>query len=145
MTSAPAPLRVPPVTGPWGPWSTGSGSPVSIDSSTEDHPLTTTPSRGMASLGRTRTNAPTGTLSGATRRPSTSSGPDTTRAVGGRSDIRECIACAALPRARASMNRPVTRMATMSGAITPWRRAANVSASPEVDVSSTRARWPPPH
>jgi hypothetical protein len=37
-TSAPEPFRVPPVTWLPGPRSTGKGSPVSIDSSTADHP-----------------------------------------------------------------------------------------------------------
>ena len=137
-TSDPAPFLVPPVTLLSGPWSTGSGSPVSIDSSTADHPLTTVPSRGMASLGRTRTNAPTGTLSGATRCPSTSSGPDTTRAVGGRRAINECIAADARPRARASMYRPVTRIATMRGAMTPCRRGRELASPSDVHVPAAQ-------
>ena len=47
----PPPLRVPPVTWAPGPRSTGRGSPVSIDSSTGDHPANTTPSSGTASSG----------------------------------------------------------------------------------------------
>ena len=134
--------RAGPVAGPSrdllpGPWSTGRGSPVSIDSSTADQPLTTTPSRGMASLGRTRTSAPTGTLSGGDEVPFGVVGSDTTRAVGGRSAISECMARAARRRARASTARPVTRMAMMSGAMTPCRRAANSPPPP-------MCTWRPP-
>ena len=53
-TRTPPPLRVPPVTTLPGPCSTGSGSPVSIDSSTADQPLTTSPSSGTVSPARTR-------------------------------------------------------------------------------------------
>ena len=94
-TNVPFPFRVPPVTKLPGPRSTGSGSPVSIDSSTGDHPERTVPSRGIASSGRTRMRAPTGRLSGGTKTPSWSSTPTTTRAVGGRSESRECIAFSA--------------------------------------------------
>ncbi len=91
-TRAVLPFRVPPVTTLCGPRSTGSGSPVSIDSSTEDQPRRTVPSRGIVSPGRTRMTAPAGTVSGGTSSPLSSSGSDTRRAVGGRSSSSECIA-----------------------------------------------------
>ena len=133
------PLRVPPVTALPGPRSTGSGSPVSIDSSTADHPWTTSPSRGMASPGRTRTRASSGTLSGATSSPWSSSTPTTTRAVGGRRLSSECRAAPARLRTRASMARPVTKMATISGAMTPWSRAANAPLPPRWRCRPPRA------
>ncbi len=136
-TNTPLPLRVPPVTSLAGPRSTGSGSPVSMDSSTGDQPDTTVPSRGSASPGRTRTSAPMGTLSGATSSPTSSSGLATTRALGGRNESSECMASAARDRARDSTARPVTRMATIRGAITPCRRAAKAPLPP-------RCRWRPP-
>ncbi len=40
------------------------------------------------------------------------------------------MAAVARARALASTARPVTRMATMSGAITPWSRAANAPLPP---------------
>ena len=62
--------------------------------------------------------------------PSWSSASATTRAVGGRKPMRECIARAARPRAVASIARPVTRIDTMTGAITPCSRAANAPLPP---------------
>ena len=138
-TRTPLPFRVPPVTVLPGPRSTGSGSPVSIDSSTGDHPATTVPSRGSASPGRTRTSARTGTLSGETSSPSSSSTPVTTRAVGGRRARSECMALAARARTRASIARPVTRTATMRGAMTPWRRAAKAPLPPRWRCRPPRA------
>ncbi len=135
----PSPFRVPPVTKLPGPRSTGSGSPVSIDSSTGDHPERMVPSRGIASPGRTRMRAPTGSLSGGTSTPSSSSTLRTTRAVGGRSESRECIASAARVRARISMARPVARMDTISGAITPCNRAAKAPPPPRCTCRPPRA------
>ncbi len=58
MTKLPVVLRVAPVT--WAPaaFSTGIGSPVSIDSSTALRPSSTTPSTGTFSPGRTRSRSP---------------------------------------------------------------------------------------
>ena len=60
------PLMVAPVTGSPAVFSTGSGSPVSIDSSTEERPSTTAPSTGTFSPGRTRSRSPTSTSSSGT-------------------------------------------------------------------------------
>jgi len=54
MTKLPVPLTVPPVTLSPTDFSTGSGSPVIIDSSTLDRPSKTTPSTGTLSPGTTR-------------------------------------------------------------------------------------------
>ena len=66
ITSVPVPLIVPPVTRAPGSFSTGMGSPVTIDSSTELRPSTTTPSTGIFSPGRTRSRSPTATLASGT-------------------------------------------------------------------------------
>ena len=112
---------------------------MSIDSSTGDHPERTVPSRGIASPGRTRMRAPTGRLSGGTKTPSSSSTPTTTRAVGGRSESSECIAFSARARARISIARPVARMDTISGAITPCNRAAKAPPPPRCTCRPPRA------
>ena len=82
---------------------TGIGSPVSIASSTADEPLTTTPSTGTFSPGRTTTRSPTTTLSTGT---STSTPPRCTRAVRGCSPMSALIAAPVWPLARASSSRP---------------------------------------
>ena len=58
MTKLPVPLSVAPVTGSPGDFSTGIGSPVTIDSSTVLVPSRTTPSTGTFSPGRTRRRSP---------------------------------------------------------------------------------------
>ena len=58
MVSAPAPLTVPPNTLSSGCLSTGMLSPVSMDSSTADFPVSTTPSTDRLSPGRTSTVSP---------------------------------------------------------------------------------------
>ena len=58
MTSEPFLLSVPPVTASPSVFSTGSGSPVIIDSSTDERPSITLPSTGMLSPGRTRSRSP---------------------------------------------------------------------------------------
>ena len=58
ITKLPVWFRVAPVTRSPGPFSTGSGSPVSIDSSTVLPPSTTMPSTGIFSPGRTRSKSP---------------------------------------------------------------------------------------
>ena len=60
------PLTVPPMTRSPGPFSTGIGSPVIIDSSTALVPSSTTPSTGTFSPGRTRSRSPTWTSSSGT-------------------------------------------------------------------------------
>ena len=91
-TRMPLPFRVPPVTMLAGPPVDRSGSPVSIDSSTADHPADhraverDAPHRARTLPGRRR--------EGSRGRPTrlSSSAPRTTRAVGGRRDSSECRA-----------------------------------------------------
>ena len=59
MTNAPLVLSVAPISLSPGPLLTGSGSPVSMDSSTALWPSITTPSTGTFSPGRTRRASPT--------------------------------------------------------------------------------------
>ncbi len=59
ITSAPLPFKVAPITLSPAVFSTGIGSPVSIDSSTLERPSMTTPSTGTVSPGRTRSRSPT--------------------------------------------------------------------------------------
>ena len=66
MTKLPVPLTVPPVTLSPAVFSTGSGSPVIMDSSTLEWPSTTTPSTGTLSPGTTRSLSPTFTWSSGT-------------------------------------------------------------------------------
>ena len=81
----------------------GVGSPVSIDSSTQELPSLTTPSVGTFSPGRTCTRSPTTTSDTgiSTGWPSRS-----TRAVGGCSCSSLRMASEVWPRARASSKRP---------------------------------------
>ena len=65
MTKLPDWLMVPPLTRSPSVFSTGIGSPVSIDSSTVLRPSSTTPSTGILSPGRTRSRSPTATSSSA--------------------------------------------------------------------------------
>ena len=58
MTSDPVPFTVAPITGSPARFSTGIGSPVTIDSSTALVPSSTTPSTGTFSPGRTRSRSP---------------------------------------------------------------------------------------
>ena len=61
MTNEPLAFIVAPMTRSPAAFSTGSDSPVSIDSSTAEAPSMTTPSTGTRSPGRTRTRSPTTT------------------------------------------------------------------------------------
>ena len=65
-TRLPLPFSVAPVTGSPAAFSTGTGSPVSIDSSTDERPSTTVPSTGTFSPGRTRSRSPTATAASGT-------------------------------------------------------------------------------
>jgi hypothetical protein len=58
MTRLPVPLIVAPMTRAPAAFSTGIGSPVSMDSSTLERPSATTPSTGTFSPGRTRSMSP---------------------------------------------------------------------------------------
>ena len=101
MTKLPDWLRVPPLTLSPGAFSTGTGSPVSIDSSTVLRPSCTTPSTGIWSPGRTRSRSPTCTSSSAT----SSSAPSarTRRVVFGARPSNALIA--PLVRSRAPISR----------------------------------------
>jgi hypothetical protein len=83
--------------------STGSDSPVTIDSSTADAPSTISPSTGIFSPGRTTTMSPTSTSSTGM---SICLPSRTTRAVLAWSPISFLIASEVRPLARSSMARP---------------------------------------
>ena len=105
-------LTVPPMTSSPASLSTGIGSPVSIDSSTAEAPVVSTPSTGTRSPGRTRTRSPTSTSP--TGR-SVSMPSRITRAVRGCRPIRRRMASPVWPLARASSMRP-SRMRVMISA-----------------------------
>ena len=90
---------VPPVTASPTAFTTGSVSPVSMDSSTSVAPSTTTPSTGIFSPGRTSTVSPATTWARGTSR---SSPPRTTRAVGGVRFMSDSMAWFVAPLARLS-------------------------------------------
>ena len=101
---APRVLSVPPTTVAPTPFSTGTGSPVIIDSSTNEEPSTTSPSTATFSPGRTSSTSPTVTSPIGI---STTSAPRRTRALRGWMRIRRRMASLVLPRARASSRRPI--------------------------------------
>ncbi len=109
-------LTVPPITRAPTPFSTGSDSPVSIDSSTALAPLSTSPSTGTRSPGRTTTTSPPRTLSTGTSTSAVApSGVGrTTRAVFGCSAASARSACDVCRFARASNAFPVRTSAMMS-------------------------------
>ena len=99
----PAPFTVPPISRSPGCFSTGSGSPVSMASSTAVVPSRIVPSTGIVSPGRTITRSPTTTSSTGISRSCPSR---CTRAVLGLS-ARSCwMAADVCPLARASSSRP---------------------------------------
>ncbi len=97
--STPSLLIVAPITRSPSPFSTGSDSPVAMDSSTEEWPPTTSPSVGIFSPGRTIMTSPTSTSSIGT---STSSPSRSTRAVFASSDRSFWMAAEVRPRALVS-------------------------------------------
>ena len=105
---------VAPNTSASGSLSTGRLSPVSIDSSTDDWPSTTTPSTAIFSPGRTMTMSPATTSSIGT---SSSSPSRTTRAVFACRPISRLIAAEVWPFARASSQRPKRISATITAAV----------------------------
>ena len=105
-------LSVAPMTASPGRLSTGRLSPVSIDSSTDERPSSTTPSTGIFSPGRTSTVSPGRTSSIGT---SCSTPSRTTRAVVGRRPISALIAALVRPLATASRYLP-TRISVMISA-----------------------------
>ena len=113
-TSVPVPLIVAPVTGSPTAFSTGTGSPVSIDSSIDEWPSTTTPSTGALSPGRIRRRSPTLTLSSgiSSSRPS----GRMIRAVFGARSKSARIASPVRSRARSSSSWPSNTRITMTAA-----------------------------
>ncbi|CFE03918.1 Uncharacterised protein [Bordetella pertussis] len=97
--SAPFWLTVPPTTSAPGCFSTGTGSPLIMDSSTKLVPSVTWPSTGTRSPGRTSTTSPAATCAIGT---STVAPSRRTRAVLACRPIRRLIASEVLPLARAS-------------------------------------------
>ena len=112
-SSAPAPLTVPPVTRMPSVFSTGSASPVSMDSSTWDWPSSTTPSAAIFSPGRMAMISPTRKVDAGRI---TQLSPSRTRASFGARSIRARMACPARPLARASIQRPRRISVTMTAA-----------------------------
>ena len=113
-TSVPVPFTVPPTTRASAAFSTGTGSPVSIDSSTAERPSTTTPSTGSRSPGRTTTTSPT--VSAATSRSASLPSASRTRATGGCRATRRLSARVVWCLARASSARPTSTSAMMKSA-----------------------------
>ena len=102
-TNEPRPLIVPATARSPGFLSTGSGSPVIMLSSTNDSPLSTVPSTGILSPGRTDTRSPARNVAIGTSR---SMPPANRRAVEGCNPISFLIADEVLPLARSSSNLP---------------------------------------
>ena len=114
ITRLPFLLMVPPVTGSPGPFSTGTGSPVIMLSSTEDRPSITVASTGTLPPGRTRSRSPSMTLSsGASYSVPSSS---TRRAVLGARSRSARIASPVRSRARSSSTWPTKTSATITTA-----------------------------
>jgi hypothetical protein len=105
----PCPFTVPPTTFDPVSLSTGTGSPVIMDSSTQDEPSRTSPSTGSRSPGRTSTWSPGRSCSASS---SSTSPARVTRAVRGRRPMSLRMASEVSPRARASRKRP-TRIRVM--------------------------------
>ena len=131
------------------PRSTGTLSPVSVDSSSAAPPRTIRPSSGARSPGRTRIRSPTATASTATR---VSPSARTTRACFGASSISRRSAAPARPWARSSRKRPSRTNATMIAAVSKKRGdPAIASATAEathavpapspIRLSIPKARW----
>ena len=114
ITKLPVPFTVPPVTRLFSVFSTGIGSPVIIDSSTEVAPSRTIPSTGTFSPGRTRRRSPGLTCS----RGMSASVPSsrTRRAVLGASPNKALIARLVLLRARSSNTWPSSTKVVITAA-----------------------------
>ena len=107
---APVLLMVAPITVSPGPLVTGIDSPVTMDSSTDDRPLTTSPSTGTFSPGPTATMSPAMTSSTGM---SASTPSRTMRAVRACSPMSFLIASPVPALARASSRRP-SRISVMT-------------------------------
>jgi hypothetical protein len=124
----PSLLSVAPTTVSPGFFSTGIGSPVSIDSSTAEAPSSTVPSTGTFSPGRTMTMSPTTTCSTGT---SISSPPRVTRAVLAASPMSARMASDVRPLARASSSFPSSTK-VMSSAEVSKKTGSAASAGTKV-------------
>ena len=118
ITKLPVPLRVAPITLDPTVFSTGVGSPVSIDSSTWERPSTTSPSTGTFSPGRTRRRSPTWTCASST----SSSVPSSRRrrAVFGASPSNAFNAVEVFERARSSSSCPSRVRDTITAAASKY-------------------------
>ena len=114
ITRLPVPLIVAPVSGSPSVFSTGTGSPEIMLSSTEDRPSRTTPSTGTLSPGRTRSRSPTCTSSSGI----SSSDPSSrmTRAVFAAMSRSARIALPVPSRARSSITWPSSTSVTITAA-----------------------------
>jgi hypothetical protein len=113
ITKLPVPFTVPPVTLSPADFSTGSGSPVIMDSSTLEWPSSTSPSTGTLSPGTTRRVSPTFTASsGISRSPPLSM----RRALGGARFSKALIALPVRLRARSSRTWPNKTSVTITAA-----------------------------
>ena len=114
ITNPPRPFTVPPITWAPGAFSTGSDSPVTIDSSTALAPSSTVPSTGTRSPGRTRSRSPA-----CTRSSVTSSSPPSARsrrAVFGARSSSARMAPPVRSRARSSSTCPSSTSTVMTAA-----------------------------
>jgi len=114
ISSEPVPLTVAPVTRSPATFSTGTGSPLIIDSSTALRPSVTVPSTGTFSPGRTRSRSPTWTCSSGMS-SSLPSAP-TRRAVLGASPSSARMALPVADRARSSSTWPRSTRVVMTAA-----------------------------
>ncbi len=118
ITKLPVAFTVAPVSLLPAVFSTGIGSPVIIDSSTDEAPSSTVPSTGIFSPGRTRRRSPGFTCSSGASR-SLPSGR-TTRAVLGARPRRARIALPVRARARSSRTCPSRTSAVMTAAASKY-------------------------
>ena len=114
MSKEPEPFSVPPVTASPSVFSTGTGSPVSMDSSTALRPSITVPSMGILSPGRTRKMSPT--LTSASGTVSVLPSFSTRSAVLGARSRSARMAPPVFSRARNSSTWPSSTSATMTAA-----------------------------
>ncbi len=119
------------------PLGTGSGSPVSMDSSTSACPATTRPSAGTAWPGSTRTRSPG--RSAATGTSSTDPSPASRRAVGGARASSSFSASVAFDLARLSRYFPVSRKATRAAAVSKLRWCTPFNHSIPAKIQATPA------
>ena len=110
IVTRPSPLMLPPVSLSLADFSTGSGSPESIDSSTWVLPSSSAPSAGKRSPGRTTSVSPT--MSSATGTSDSSPARFNTWATSGRNACRARIAAVVCRLARASNHLPSSTSVT---------------------------------